>query len=114
MHLAQRMLWRMFIQHQIKRTLSMAANTSYIKHLMENEDLLHRTDLATRVCKQYEIYDARGQSQIGGCVKALRQLYPPHPDFRHWSTPFASHGGVIAPRNRTGYYSLRCLALERE
>lgn len=64
----------MFIQNQIKRTLSTPANTEYIRHLLENEDILHRTDLATRVCKQFEFYDARGQIQISGCVKALRQL----------------------------------------
>lgn len=64
----------MFIQNQIKRTLSTPANTEYIRHLLENEDILHRTDLATRVCKQFEFYDARGQIQLSGCVKALRQL----------------------------------------
>ncbi len=64
----------MFIQNQIKRTLSTPANTDYINQLLENEDILHRTDLATRVCKQFEFYDARGQFQISGCVKALRQL----------------------------------------
>ncbi len=68
------MLWRMFIQHQIKRTLSTPVNTDYIRHLLENGDILHRTDLATRVCQQFEFYDARGQIQVGGCVKALRQL----------------------------------------
>ncbi len=68
------MLWRMFIQHQIKRTLSTPTNTDFIRHLLENEDILHRTDLATRVCQQFEFYDARGHIQIGGCVKALRQL----------------------------------------
>lgn len=52
----------------------MPANTDYIKQLLENEDILHRTDLATRVCKQFEFYDARGQIQISGCVKALGQL----------------------------------------
>jgi len=68
------MLWGMFIQNQIKQTLSTPANTGYIRYLLENEDILHRTDLATRVCKQFEFYDARGQIQISGCVKALRQL----------------------------------------
>jgi len=64
----------MFIQNQIKRTLSTPANTDYIKQLLENGDILHRTDLATRVCNRFEFYDARGQIQISGCVKALRQL----------------------------------------
>jgi hypothetical protein len=64
----------MFIQNQIKRTLSTPANTEYIRQLLENEEILHRTDLATRVCKQFKFYDARGQIQLSGCVKALRQL----------------------------------------
>lgn len=69
-----RMLCRMFTQNQIKRTLSKPTNIEYIRHLLENEDILHRTDLATRACKQFEFYDARDQLQISGCAKALRQL----------------------------------------
>jgi len=68
------MLWGMFIQNQIKRTLSTPENIAHIKHLLENAEILHRTDLATRVCQQFEFYDARGQIQISGCLKALRQL----------------------------------------
>ena len=68
------MLCRMFTQNQIKRTLSKPTNIEYIRHLLENEDILHRTDLATRACKQFEFYDARDQLQISGCAKALRQL----------------------------------------
>ena len=68
------MLCRMFTQNQIKRTLSKPANIEYIRHLLKNEDILHRTDLATRACKQFEFYDARDQLQISGCAKALRQL----------------------------------------
>jgi len=64
----------MFVQNQIKRTLSKPANIEYIRHLLENESILHRTDLATRACKQFEFYDARGQLQTSGCAKALRQL----------------------------------------
>ncbi len=64
----------MFTQNQIKRTLSKPANIEYIRHLLENEGILHRTDLATRACKQFEFYDARDQLQISGCAKALRQL----------------------------------------
>jgi len=52
----------------------MPANIEYIKHLLKNEDILHRTDLATRACKQFEFYDARDQLQNSGCAKALRQL----------------------------------------
>ena len=64
----------MFTQNQIKRTLSKPANIEYIRYLLENEDIRHRTDLATRACKQFEFYDARDELQISGCAKALRQL----------------------------------------
>ena len=64
----------MITQNQIKRTLSTPANIEYIRHLLENEDILHRTDLATRACKHFEFYDARGQIQTSSCAKALRQL----------------------------------------
>jgi hypothetical protein len=64
----------MITQNQIKRTLSMPANIETIKRLLENEDILHRTALATRVCEQFEFYDARGQIQVSTCAKALRQL----------------------------------------
>jgi hypothetical protein len=64
----------MITQNQIKRTLSTPANIEYISHLLENEKIPHRTDLATRVCKQFEFYDARGQIQVSSCAKALRQL----------------------------------------
>ena len=52
----------------------MPANIETIRHLLENEDILHPTDLATRACKQFEFYDARGQLQTSSCAKALRQL----------------------------------------
>jgi len=64
----------MFIQNQIKRTLSSPANTDYVRQLLESEDIGHRTDLAKRLCEQFGFYDAGGRIQISGCVKALRQL----------------------------------------
>ncbi|RLA38908.1 MAG: IS4 family transposase [Gammaproteobacteria bacterium] len=64
----------MIIQNQIKRTISTPSNIEYIRQLLENEDILHRTDLARRVCKQFEFYDARGETQIASCMKALRRL----------------------------------------
>jgi len=68
------MLWGMFIQNQIKRTLSTPANTDYVRQLLKRADIRHRTDLAKRVCEQFGFYDAGGQIQISGCVKALRAL----------------------------------------
>ncbi len=68
------MLYHMLKQNQIKRTLSTPANIEYIKHLLETEEIPHQTDLATRTCKQFGFYDARGEIQIASCAKALRQL----------------------------------------
>jgi len=64
----------MITQNQIKRTLSTPANIETIRQLLEDKTVLHRTDLATRVCKQFAFYDARGQTQVSSCAKALRQL----------------------------------------
>jgi len=61
-------------QHQIKRTLLDPACLGYICGLLENRDILHRSELATLVCEQFGFYDERGQDQRGGCLKALREL----------------------------------------
>ncbi len=64
----------MHIQNQIKRTLCEPSNIEYIRHLLTSEEVPHRTDLATRACEQFGFHDTRGQAQIGGCLKALRDL----------------------------------------
>jgi hypothetical protein len=61
-------------QNQIKRTLSQPTNIEYVCGLLERNDIVHRSELAARVCKQLGFYDARGQAQRGGCLKALREL----------------------------------------
>jgi hypothetical protein len=42
--------------------------------LLESKEILHRSELATRVCEQFVFYDTRGQAQCSGCLKALREL----------------------------------------
>ncbi len=64
----------MIAQNQIKRTLSTSANIETARRLLEDDTILHRTGLATRVCKQFAFYGARGQAQVSSCLKALRQL----------------------------------------
>ena len=64
----------MYIQNQIKRTLSEPSNIEYIRNLLMCEEIPHRTDLAARACEQFEFHDPRGQAQISGCLKALREL----------------------------------------
>jgi hypothetical protein len=64
----------MYRQNQIKRTLCEPSNIEYIRHLLRSEEIPHRTDLAARACEQFEFHDTRGQAQISGCLKALREL----------------------------------------
>jgi len=61
-------------QNQIKRTLSEPTSIDYICGLLESNEILHRSELATQVCEQFVFYDARGQAQRSGCLKALREL----------------------------------------
>jgi hypothetical protein len=61
-------------QNQIKRTLLESTGLEYISNLLKGKEIAHRTDLAKRTCKQFGFYDARGQTQIAGCLKALREL----------------------------------------
>jgi len=61
-------------QNQIKRTLSETASIEYVCNLLESKEILHRSELATQVCEQFVFYDARGQAQRSGCLKALREL----------------------------------------
>ena len=61
-------------QHQIKRTLSEPTGIAYICRLLEHNDIPHRNELAARVCDAFGFYDARGQAQRSGCLKALREL----------------------------------------
>jgi hypothetical protein len=61
-------------QNQIKRTLSEPTSKEYVRGLLESKEIPHRTALAAVVCEQFGFYDARGQEQLAGCVKALREL----------------------------------------
>ena len=61
-------------QNQIKRTLSEPTSIEYVRGLLESNEILHRSELAEVVCEQFGFYDARGQAQRGGCLKALREL----------------------------------------
>jgi len=61
-------------QNQIKRTLSDQSNIEYISSLLKENKIANRTDLATHACEQFGFYDVCGQAQLGGCLKALREL----------------------------------------
>lgn len=70
-------------------------NRAYIGRLLEHNDILHRSELAARVCEQFGFYDARGQAQRSGCLKALRELEAAG----HWALPAArTRPGRKVPR----------------
>src|SRR6202035_225279 len=62
-------------QNQIKRALSMPESIEYVRRLLEEEaEDLTRSELAEAVCEEFGFQDPRGQQQLGGCLKALREL----------------------------------------
>jgi len=82
-------------QPQIKRTLSHPTNLTAVRALLAHHDFPHRNALAARVCAQFGFYDARGQAQRSGCLKALRELEAAG----HVALPAARPGaGRKAPR----------------
>lgn len=61
-------------QNQIKRTLSEPSSIKHVRGVLEGNESLHRSGLAALICEQFGFYDARGQEQKSGCLKALREL----------------------------------------
>src|SRR5450631_2721724 len=64
----------MFSQSQIKRTLSQPVAIAYVADLLDSGEFIHRNELAEFLCEEFGFQDARGDLQLGGCVKALREL----------------------------------------
>jgi hypothetical protein len=64
----------MIAQNQIKRVLSEPSSIESVCRLLEDNEIPHRSALAALVCEQLGFYDARGQQQGAGCLKALREL----------------------------------------
>ncbi len=86
-------------QNQIKRTLSEATSIEYVCGLLESKEILHRSELAALVCRQFGFYDVGGQEQWGGCLKGLRDLeaagsYKPRSQF----SPAFIEAGLFAGR----------------
>ena len=61
-------------QNQIKRKLSEPSSINYICDLLENQEIIHRSQLSAIVCEHFGFYDTRDQAQNSGCIKALREL----------------------------------------
>ncbi len=85
-------------QNQIKRTLSAPTNLEYVCALLERNEIVHRSEVATRVCEQFGFYDSRGKEQRSGCLKALRELEA------------AGHFTLPAPCRSPGHRSARRLS----
>ncbi len=92
------MLQSMNIQSQIKRTLSLSTSIEYIKQLLRDNEVVHRSDLAKQVCTNFKFHDARGEMQTSGCQKALRELE----SSGHFDLPKVQHqSGIKSPRRLT-------------
>lgn len=61
-------------QNQIKRTLALPDSIEVVRTLLNSQSHKNRASLCKAVCLHFSFHDARGRPQIGGCVKALREL----------------------------------------
>ena len=61
-------------QNQIKRTLALPQSIEVVRTLLNAQSHKNRASLSKTVCQHFNFSDARGRLQIGGCVKALREL----------------------------------------
>ena len=61
-------------QNQIKRQLSQPEAIACVRRLLKQSPAIHRTELATQVCDHFGFRDVRGELQLSGCLKALREL----------------------------------------
>ena len=61
-------------QNQIKRTLDLPKSIEVVRPLLNSQAHKNRASLSKTVCQHFNFHDARGRPQIGGCVKALREL----------------------------------------
>ena len=61
-------------QNQIKRILSQPDAIEYVSGLLDNNEFINRNKLASFLCEHFGCYDLRGKKQLGGCLKALREL----------------------------------------
>jgi hypothetical protein len=64
----------MEIQNQIKRKLSEPESIEYVTSLLCMADDITRTKLAEQLCDKFKFLDFRGEKQLAGCMKALREL----------------------------------------
>lgn len=61
-------------QNQVKRVLRQQASIEVIRELLAHQEHKSRSSVAELICQHFGFLDARGRSQIAGCVKALGEL----------------------------------------
>ena len=61
-------------QNQIKRTLSQADALGYIREQLDSRQFSNRSKLASFLCTHFDFHDIRGNEQLSGCLRALREL----------------------------------------
>ncbi len=61
-------------QNQVKRALRQQASIEVIRELLAGKEHRSLSSVAESICQHFGLRDARGRSQIAGCVKALREL----------------------------------------
>ncbi len=74
-------------QNQIKRTLSEETSILYLTDLLNSQTFSNRAELIKEVCGKFNFYNPRGQAQLAGCAKALRNLE----DAGHFILPAVNH-----------------------
>src|SRR3990172_4130835 len=120
-------MFDMKLQNQIKRTLSKPEAMESVSQLLEERDFSSRTEVADFVCEQFGFQDPGGQNQMGGCLKALRELEakgwfklpPPRiekggPAPRRLDQPVAEPEGVPGEVGAVGGLELILVEEERE
>jgi hypothetical protein len=61
-------------QNQIKRTLALPDSIDVTRALLDQTVHQHRSAFSDAICQHFGFFDARGRTQTGGCLKALREL----------------------------------------
>ena len=88
----------MHIQNQIKRTLALPDSIDFVRSLLAENTYSSLNSLVKEICAHFGFFDARNQSQVGGCSKALRELERAG----HYVLP------VAASRGLRGFRRLDC------
>ena len=61
-------------QNQIKSTLSQPEALEQIQSHLEQIENISRTQLSKELCRHFNFFDPKGDHQVAGCLKALREL----------------------------------------